>query len=73
MGSFFNERQGHTIHKFFPGGPPGYKIVEVPSPVIYLPIAVEAIDHLQLQLVDQNGQLVNLRGEDITITIHIKS
>lgn len=72
-GAFINEQRVHTIHEFFPIVPPGYKIVEVPSHVIYLPITVQAIDHLQLKLVDQDGQFVNFRGEIITIRLHIKS
>lgn len=71
-GAYINERKVHTIHEFFPAVPPGYKIIEVPSQVIYLPIAVKVIDHLQLRIVDQDGELVNFRGEIITIRLHIK-
>lgn len=73
MGAYVNNQRVHTIHEFFPSVPPGYKIVEVPSHVIYLPIAVQAIDHLQLRIVDQDGELVNFRGEVITVRLHIKS
>lgn len=72
-GAYINGRKVHTIHEFFPIVPPGYKIVEVPSNVIYLPIAVNTIDHIQLRIVDQDGDLVNFRGEIITIRLHIKS
>lgn len=71
-GAYINEQRVHTIHEFFPVVPPGYKIIEVPSHVIYLPIAVQSIDHLQLKLVDQDGELVNFRGEIITIRLHVK-
>lgn len=71
-GAYINEHKVHTIHEFFPAVPPGYKIIEVPSHVIYLPIAVRIIDHLQLRIVDQDGELVNFRGEVITIRLHIK-
>ena len=72
-GAYINGQKVHTIHEFFPIVPPGYKIVEVPSQVIYLPIAVKTIDHIQLRIVDQDGYLVNFRGETITIRLHIKS
>lgn len=71
-GAYINERKVHRIHEFFPAVPPGYKIIEVPSQVIYLPIAVKVIDHLQLRIVDQDEEPVNFRGEIITIRLHIK-
>lgn len=72
-GAYINNKKVHTIHEFFPRVPPGYKIVEVPSHVIYLPVSVKCIDHLQIRIVDQDGHLVNFRGEEITIRLHIKS
>ena len=57
MGAYINGQRVHTIHEFFPAVPPGYKIVKVPSHVIHLPITVQATDHLQLKLSDQDGQL----------------
>lgn len=72
-GAFINERKVHTIHEFFPIVPPGYKIIEVPTHVIYLPIICKTIDNIQLRIVDQDGDLVNFRGEVITIRLHIKS
>lgn len=72
-GAYMNQHKVHTIHEFFPVVPPGYKIVEVPSHVIYLPVTVRAIHQLQLKIVDQDGEIVNFRGETITIRLHIKS
>lgn len=72
-GAYINGRRVHTIHEFFPAVPPGYKIIEVPSQVIYLPVTVKNIDHLELRIVDQDGNLVNFQGEIITIRLHIKS
>lgn len=72
-GAYINSHKAHTIHEFFPTVPPGYKIIEVPSHVIYLPIKTRTIDHIQLRIVDQDGNLVNFRSEVITIRLHVKS
>lgn len=72
-GAYINGQKVHTIHEFFPAVPPGYKIIEVPTEVIYLPLSVKSIDYLQLRIVDQDGDQVNFRGEVITIRLHIKS
>lgn len=72
-GAYINGQQVHTIHEFFPSVPPSYKIIEEPSQVIYLPVTVDRIDNIQLILIDQDGELINFRGEDISIRLHIKS
>lgn len=72
-GAYLNDKKSHTIHEFFPSVPPGYKIIEIPSQVIYLPLTVNSIDHIQLRITDQDGDLIDFRGEVITIRLHIKS
>ena len=71
-GAYINGKKVHTIHEFFPAVPPGFKIIEIPSKVIYLPVSVKDISHLQLKIIDQDGDLVNFRGEVITVRLHLK-
>lgn len=72
-GAYVNDQKVHTIHEFFPNEPAGFKIIEVPKQIIYLPVSVKTIDYIQLRIVDQDGDLVDFRGETITIRLHIKS
>lgn len=70
--SYHNSKPSHTIHEFSPKVPPGYKIIEVPQNVIYFPVTVKSIHALNLTVIDQNNQLINFRGETITVRLHIK-
>ena len=72
-GAYINNKKVHTIHEFFPAVPPGFKIIEIPSKVIYQPLVVRSINHIQLKIVNEHGDLVNFRGETITIRLHIKT
>lgn len=71
-GSFHNGAKTHTIYEFSPSVNPGYKITEQPKNLIYLPIIRRRINTINISIVDQNGDLVDFRGETITCRIHIK-
>jgi hypothetical protein len=72
-GAYINNQKARTIHEFFPSVPAGFKIVEVPKQIIYLPVSTKTIDHIALHILDQDGEIVNFRGEVITIRLHLKS
>lgn len=72
-GAYINDKKVHTIHEFFPAVPPGFKIIEIPSKVIYQPVSVNNINYIQLKIVDEKGELVNFRGETITVRLHLKA
>lgn len=71
-GSYVNSESAHTIYQFYPSTPAGYILLEIPSPVIYLPVTTRTIDSITLRIVDQTGRLVNFRGERISVRIHVK-
>lgn len=71
-GSYVNNKSVHTIHEFAPSVQPGYKIIEVPRNVIYLPVSVKQITSVTLKIVDQDDNLVNFRDELITVRLHLK-
>ena len=62
----------NIIYSFFPNVGPGYKIVQEPSNLIYLPVTLNTISHMETKLMDQNGKLLNLRGEELSIRLHIQ-
>lgn len=71
-GSYHNGTSTHTIYEFTTGVDPGYKIVEQPKHLIYLPVVRHRISTVNIKILDQTGKLVDFRGEDITCRIHIK-
>lgn len=72
-GSYINGKQSHTLHQFSHCKvAPGYKFIEVPQNLIYLPVRDRELQSIELTIVDQNGNLIDFRGEEINCRIHIK-
>lgn len=71
-GSYLNGKPVHIIHQFFPNVAPGFKIIESPQNIIYFPVTVKIIDKITLKIIDQDGDLINFRGETVTIRLHLK-
>jgi hypothetical protein len=72
-GSYRNGSQTPVVYSFFPDVSPGYKIVESPNNLVYLPVAPAGdVQRMRVWLTDQDGQQLNLRGETITIRFHIR-
>ena len=71
-GSYVNGQRNPTIYSFFPAVSPGYKIIETPANLVYLPITLGVIYSMQTTITDQNGNLLNLRGENVSIRFHIR-
>lgn len=72
-GAYLNNKLSHTLHEFAVDIPPGFRLLDTPSTITYIPINQNLIEHLQCRIVDQDGRLVNFRGETITIRLHVKS
>jgi hypothetical protein len=65
--SYSNGATDNVLYSFFPNAGPGYKIVERPVNLIYLPVLPNTISSMETKLVDQNGKLINLRGEEVSV------
>jgi hypothetical protein len=72
-GSYINGVQKPVLYSFFPDVPPGYKINEKPSTAVYLPVTIPRINSIHVWLTDQNHRPLNVREEEITIRLHLKS
>lgn len=70
--SFFNNKSTHTLHQFYPDVETGYKINERPRNLVYLPVTTNEIGTIQIAVRNQNGELVDFEGEEITCRLHIK-
>lgn len=71
--SYINGRRSQSIYEFATNRVGvGYKIIERPNNLIYLPITSRRINFIQISFVDQEGEPVDFRGESITCRIHIK-
>ena len=71
-GSYVNGTTKSTVYSFFPKVSPGYKIIESPINLVYLPITLDTIDSLNVTITDQDDHLLNLRNEKLTIRFHIR-
>lgn len=72
-GSYRDGVEGHVLHEFYPDVGPGFKIVEKPTIVQYLPITKQnSLDEFYIRLEDQNGDLINFRGERINIRVYLR-
>ena len=72
QGSYLKGQRKPIIYSFFPNVSPGYKIVEIPRNLVYLPIIGDEISSITMKLTDQNGKLLNMRGEKINMRFHIR-
>ena len=61
------------IYSFFPNVSPGQKIVDRPKKLIYLPLTLSVISQMTVWLTDQDDEPLDIRGEELTITLHIRA
>ena len=71
-GSYVNGTTKNTFYSFFPKVSPGYKIIESPVNLVYLPITLDTIDSLAVSITDQDDHLLSLRNEKLMIRFHIR-
>ena len=70
--SYMRGTQAPVVNNFFPNAAPGQKILEAPHNLIYLPLTADVISTLSVWLTDKHGELLDLRGEKLTICFHLR-
>ena len=71
-GSYVNDFTQPTIYSFYPDVSPGYKIIENPPNLLHLPITSDTIHSITIWLTDQNGNELNLRGENLSMRFYLR-
>lgn len=71
-GAYKDGVEGHTLHEFYPRVPPGFKVVEAPKNVIYLPVNTKRVHNITIRLEDQHGKCINFRNEEISVRLHLR-
>jgi len=71
-GSYLMGNSSSTIHTFYPNVGFGYKIIERPNPVIWFPVSRSDISQMELTLTDQDGKLIDIGGERLTVRICVR-
>ena len=71
-GSYVNDSTQPAMYSFFPDVSPGYKIIENPHNLLCLPITSDTIHSISIWLTDQNGNDLNLRGENLSMRFHLR-
>ena len=71
-GAYVNNKPTPSIFEFALAIDPGFKISITPQNIIYFPIIVKNITNLHIKVVDQDFDLVDFRGESISILLHLR-
>lgn len=71
-GSYINGKSSHIIYEFAPNVPPGYRLIEIPKNIIYFPVNQNNVSSINIRLLDITNNLINLRGEEVQLYLHIK-
>nr|XP_012563435.1 unnamed protein product [Hydra vulgaris] len=72
-GSIIDGASANVIYSFFPAAKIGNKIVEVPNNPSYYRLLSKKIWDMKTTVVDQDGHILNLQGEPITLSNALNS
>ena len=72
-GGYINNKRNNILHSIPTFTVPvGYKIIEKPSFPIKVPLKKKNIDVITIEIVDEDGNLIDFGGEKINIRLSIE-
>ena len=71
--SRLNGIEAPVIYTFFLDAAPGDKIISIPKHLIYITLTLNVISRMTCWVTDQNDKELNLQGEKLTLTLHLKA
>lgn len=70
--SYINGLSSHVIHEFVPNVPHGHRFIEVPRNIVYLPINKKNISLIIIKILDESGNYIDFRKENIQLRLHLR-
>lgn len=71
--SYDNDQASDILYTFVPAVPPGASIVICPHEPTYIGVTKAGnIDRIRIRLTDQLGRRINLNGENLTVSLHLR-
>ena len=61
-----------VIYNFFPKACPADMLIIQPEHLNYMPLTLNVISSMTASVTDQKGEILDLRGEQLTLTFHIR-
>ena len=66
-------QEGYILYSFAPTASPGYLIIEDPTNPVYMKCQNDLLTRINFRLTDQSNNLIDLRGEVLSISLFVKS
>ena len=70
--NYVNGRESPFLYNCGIDVPVGYRLYRELTDISYKNLTTSQISHIRVWIVDQDGALVNLRDDDLTITLSLK-
>jgi hypothetical protein len=71
-GSYVDGVKSPALYSFAPDVPPGYKMVEKATHLVFLPINRNVISTITVWLSDQDGKILNFRNQMVTMRLYLR-